>query len=198
MNAWYTLYTKANAEYLVAALLQQQNLELYLPEIQTPAVSSAQKPQRKPLFPCYLFVNIDLSTTEPSSLQWIPGTRRLVAFDDQPVPVPNSVIELIRFNLEHINVSGGTPTHSFKSGEVVRITGGPFEGMLAVFDGPTTPAERVHVLLTVLGRASRTQLAVSNLEKASADNAVFPLLSKQPRRTRGKGRFINPATARPN
>lgn len=195
MNAWYTLYTKANAEYLVAALLQQQNLELYLPEVQTPAVSSAQKPQRKPFFPCYLFVNVDLSTVGPSSLQWIPGARRLVAFDEQPVPVPDSVIQLIRFNLEHVNASGGMPAHAFKSGEMVRVTGGPFEGMLAVFEGPSTPSERVHVLLTVLGRASRTQIAVTDLKKASLSNVPSQPLPKRPRRTRGKGRFINPAAA---
>lgn len=188
MNAWYTLFTKPNSEYPVAAMLRQQNVETYLPEVN---ISTAgRNPQRKPFFPCYLFINIDLDTAGPSALQWIPGTRRLIAFGGQPVAVPDPVIDLIRTNLEAIDATGGLTPHSFKPGDIVRVTGGPFKGMQAIFEGPTTPAERVHILLSVLGRASRVQIAAADLEKVSSDDPQSLPVPKRTRRTRGKGRRI--------
>ena len=64
--------------------------------------------------------------------------------------------------------------------------------MLAIFDRPTSSAERVQVLLHILGQASRTVISVHELEKA-APGVVTPEL-KRPRRTRGRGRRIR-ATA---
>ncbi|GAB4531012.1 MAG: hypothetical protein Kow0063_09790 [Anaerolineae bacterium] len=70
----------------------------------------------------------------------------------------------------------------------MRIIDGPLQGLLAIFEGPSTPAERVQVLLTFLGCARRIQVAPSDLEKATTgDEAVS---SKRPRRTRGRGRRI--------
>jgi hypothetical protein len=75
----------------------------------------------------------------------------------------------------------------FKPGDTVRIIDGPFKDMLAIFDEASTPARRVQVLLNFLG-ASRVQVDLKNLEKASA-NPEMPV-PKRPRRTRGRGRLI--------
>ncbi|NJN99132.1 MAG: hypothetical protein HC875_36085 [Anaerolineales bacterium] len=81
------------------------------------------------------------------------------------------------------------PRHSFKPGDTVRIKSGPFEDMLAQFDSPTTPAERVQVLLELLGRFCRVKVNVADLEKA--DPQPEPIIAKRPRRSRGRGRPIN-------
>jgi hypothetical protein len=61
--------------------------------------------------------------------------------------------------------------------------------MLAIFEGPSTPSERVRVLLTFLGHARRVQLSAADLEKAPPKSQLPA--SKRPRRTRGRGRRIN-------
>lgn len=187
MEQWYTLHTKPNAEYQVVSALEQRGVHTYLPEIEVP--KSRKKRKKKPFFPCYLFSKIDFETVGISRVRWTPGLRRIVSFDDQPVPTPDEVIELIQSKLGQIEAAGGWPQHPFKPGDTVRITDGPFQEMLAIFEGPTTPSERVHVLLNFLGHASRVQVNPTNLEKAPPGaNAPQP---KRPRRTRGRGRRIN-------
>lgn len=188
MEQWYTLHTKPNAEHQVVATLQQREIETYLPEIVTP---TANKGKRKlPFFPCYLFARIDLERVGFSAVQWTPGLRRLVAFDEQPVSLPAEVIELIRQQVDQLEAAGGLPLHNFKPGDTVRIKEGPFQNMLALFAGPTTPAQRVQVLLEILGHARRVKVAVTDLEKTEAQlpPSTPP---KRPRRTRGQGRRIN-------
>jgi transcriptional antiterminator RfaH len=186
MDQWYTLYTKPNVEYQVVTALQQRGIQTYLPE--TKSLKVRQGRGRRPFFPCYLFARVDLEAVGLSRVQWTPGLRRIVAFDNWPVPLPDEVINLIQRKLDGINAVGGWPAHTFQPGDPVRITDGPLQGLLAVFEGPTTPAERVRVLLNILGHASRVHVPVAGLEKAIA-TAEMPML-KRPRRTRGRGRRI--------
>lgn len=186
MEHWYTLHTKPNAEYQVVATLQERQIQqIYLPEIISPKAGKRQ--ERKPFFPCYLFVKADLATVGLSLLQWTPGLRRIVTFDNQAVFLTDDVIALIQYKLGELE-AGSRPTHSFKPGDTVRITTGPLQDMLAIFDGPTTPSKRVQVLLTILGHASRVQVDVTNLEKAPIGAEAPP--PQRPRRTRGQGRYI--------
>jgi transcriptional antiterminator RfaH len=188
---WYTLYTKPKSEFQVANGLQRRGIQTYLPEIELPQKGRRQQPQ--PFFPCYLFVKIDLSAVGLSVVQWTPGLRRLVAFGNQPVPLPDEVIDLIQRRLGEIEASGGWPVHPFQPGDTVRFTEGPFRDMLAIFEGPTGPSERVQVLLSILGRLSRVQVSPANLAKAPDQAEVS--LPKRPRRTRGRGRHIRSQTA---
>jgi transcriptional antiterminator RfaH len=186
MEQWYTLYTKPNAEYRAATALQKRGIQAYLPEIES--LKTRQGRVRRPFFPCYLFARVDLEAVGLSRVQWTPGLRRIVAFDNWPVPLPDEVINLIQRKLDGINAVGGWSAHTFQPGDSVRITDGPLQGMLAIFEGPTTPAERVRVLLNILGHASRVHVPVADLEKAIA-TAETPMLVRS-RRTRGRGRRI--------
>jgi len=196
MERWYTLYTKPNAEYQVALTLIRRGMQTFLPEIE--ARKARNRRNRESFFPCYLFVKIDLEAVGLWQVQWTPGLRRIIAFDDRPVSLNDEVIDLIRNKLEWVNAAGGWPAHSFQPGDTVRITDGPLQGMLAVFEKPTTPAERVQVLLTFLGQASRTWIPVTDLEKAPPGaEAPTPKPPKRPRRTRGRGRRIKSNGSKP-
>jgi transcriptional antiterminator RfaH len=186
MEQWYTLYTKPNAEYQVEVSLQKRGIQTYLPEIGLP--SKGHERGKKPFFPCYLFIKVDFEKVGISQVQWTPGLRRVIAFDERPVPLSDEVVELIRRKVDGIEAAGSRLEHDFEPGEAVRITGGPLEGMPAIFDGPSTPAERVRVLLAFLGHASRAYVSVTDLEKAPPEaEAPSP---KRPRRTRGRGRRV--------
>jgi len=186
MENWYTLYTKPNVEYQVAALLQKRGIQTFLPEIVSPKARQGRK--RKPFFPCYLFIKIDIGTVGLSRVRWTPGLRRIVGFDGRPAPLPDGAIDLIRRKLAGINARDGRQPCPFHPGETVRITDGPLQDMLAIFEGPTTPAERVRVLLTFLGYARRVWVPASDLVKArSVAGTSAP---GRPRRTRGRGRRI--------
>jgi transcriptional antiterminator RfaH len=195
MEHWYTLYTKPHAEYRVNIALQQWGLQTYLPEIESK--EKDKKGKSVPFFPCYLFSKFDFEIIALSQLHWTPGLRRVVSFGGQPVPVPDELIDLIQYKLDEIETKGNLPTPIFAPGDVVRITNGPFCNMLAIFDGPTTPSERVRVLLDILGHASRVQVNISDLEKVPPETEASPLSNLsaglrtgRSRRTRGRGRYI--------
>ena len=212
MEHWYALHTKPHQEYQVAATLQQRGLETYLPEIREAA--AAPEGKRKPFFPAYLFLKVDFEAVRLSYVQWTPGLRYIVTCGDQFLPVSNKVVELIQHKLGELETRGDWLPHTFKPGDTVRITAGPFQDMFAVFEGPTTPSQRVQVLLQVLG-ASRVQVDVADLElerprvvppvgggrgKAPLNPETAGQLNKgwsqiitpkRPRRTRGRGRPIN-------
>jgi transcriptional antiterminator RfaH len=181
MEQWYTLHTKPRAEYHVVKELAQRQIYTYLPE------ELSQTPRgRKPFFPCYLFAKIDFALVSFSSVQWTPGLRRVVAFDDQPVPLADEIIDMIRHSISQMEATGGWLVPSFKPGDTVRIKSGPFQDMLAIFAGPTTPTQRVQVLLNFLGHASRVQVDITDLEEVNPGVEMPPL--KRLRGTRGQGR----------
>jgi len=186
MKQWYVLHTKPNFEYKVTVSLNQQMIQSYLPEV----VSPEAKQRKQPFFPCYLFARFDFEAIDYLSLQWTPGLRRVISFDDRPIPLADEVVELIQQKLSHLEATGGYPLPSFNPGDSVRIKEGPFRDMVAIFDGPTTPAQRVQVLLDFLGHDRRVTVEVTSLEKITSNTEEEPA-NKRPRRTRGRGRRIS-------
>jgi transcriptional antiterminator RfaH len=187
MKQWYALFTKPNSERRVAVSLRLNDIETYLPEINVS--KNGDKPESKPFFPSYLFIRIDLDVQNPNDWRWVPGVRKLVSYGQRPVPVPDEVIHLIRVNIAEKETRGARPAHNLKPGDVVRIQHSSFKDMLAIFEGPMTPSERVYVLLTAMNNSVRLRVPASELEKVpGAANAVT---GKRRRRSRGRGRPIN-------
>ncbi len=178
---WYVVHTKAQQELLAAGLLEQRHAATVL----LPQVRQRYRGQLRtaPLFPGYLFVELDLEQVEASAVNNTPGVIRLVAFGGLPKPVPAKVILTLQARLAELDAQGGLPQHPFKEGDRVRLTGGPLAGLEAVFVGPMRPAERVRVLLEFLGQEQEALVPVEDLEAAGGP-------AKRPRRTRGQGRPI--------
>ena len=185
MDQWYALNSKPQAEYHVAAVLRQRGFQIYLPETE---YSQGQiGPKKKPFFPGYLFIKVNLAVVSLSDMRWTPGLRHVVAIDNQPVPLSDDVIQLIQRKLE---VASGQMVSPFKPGDLVRISEGPFRDMVGIFDGPTTPAKRVKILLNVLGQANRVEINAIDLATVPPDTESGIVAPKRPRRTRGRGRQI--------
>lgn len=189
MEEWYTIYTRPRMEQRVAVTLADQGIKTYLPKIKNHL--DPAKGKLIPFFPCYLFMWVDLEKTAAAKWQWAPGLRGIVAFDGVAAPISTQGIELIRRNIEEFNSSVAWRQSKFKPGDVVRVKTGPFAGLLALFEGPTTPAKRVTVLLDFLGNLNRVRLNANDLEKAPPGTEITP--TKRPRRTRGNGRQIKPS-----
>lgn len=187
MKQWYTLYTKPRTEFRVAEALQERKLEVFLPEISV-GKPELQNPQKAPFFPCYMFMRIDFASTPSAWWQWTPGLRSVVMFDDQPVPMPDYVIDVIKQQLDGYDRHRGKLAQPYKQGELIRITEGPFADMVAIFNGPSTPGKRVQVLLKVLGQLNRVWLDAHHIERLSLGEQL-PERRLQ-RRSRGRGRPI--------
>jgi transcriptional antiterminator RfaH len=160
MENWYALYTKPRKERQVNTLLRGRGIETYLPTVRR-KVRRRDRPDRVIFFPCYLFARLDFDIVPLSSVAWMPGVRRIVSSGSQPTPVPDEVVELVRERLEEIEeVRYG----NLRQGDRVRITSGPLRDLEAIFDQPTSSADRVRVLLDVMGRLTSVEIDPSEIK----------------------------------
>jgi transcriptional antiterminator RfaH len=162
--AWYVIRSKPHKEKQVNSYLKEQGFEVFYPTIRVKPANPRSSTVR-PYFPGYLFVYTDISDTGMSALQWVPGATGLVQFGGQPAPVPEHVVQEIRKHVEQIEQMGGLSMKGLKSGEPVRITHGPMAGYEAIFDLRLSGADRVQVLLEMLGRQVKVQIDAAHIEK---------------------------------
>jgi len=182
-SQWYVAHCKRlKGRQTAAALLEQLKLMVYLPEVRRRLAGHVRP---APFFPGYVFVRANLSEVALSRINAIPGILRLVAFGEAPQPLPAKVVEEIRWRVDDLNAHGGLMPPSFQIGDTLRLTGGPFQGLDAVFLGPLKPSERVQVLIEFLGSLRKLELPVDQVERARDQPAP-----RRERRTRGRGRPI--------
>lgn len=155
---WYVLRTKQHAERQVAHVLESRGIITFLPLLRRRLV--------EPLFPCYLFLNIDCSTDEYLRSRSAPGVSYILSSDGVPAPVPAELVEEIRRRVDRENTL--PPAARFAQGDRVVVTSGPFRGLEAIFDRAMTPQGRCQVLLQILGRLTRVQVGAEYLGKARA------------------------------
>jgi hypothetical protein len=103
---WYVLRSKPNKEDFFWSQLLAHQIEVYYPCIRAKVVNPRAR-KLKPYFPGYLFVHVDPKEVTTSFLNWLPGSRGLVAFDSQPASVPDALIAAIRHRVDQINSAGG-------------------------------------------------------------------------------------------
>ncbi len=159
MEHWYALYTKPKKERQVEALLREQGIETYLPTVRR-KVRRRDRPDRVVYFPCYVFALLDFAVTPRSSIAWMPGIRRIVSFGEQPAIVADEIVGFIRQRLEDCEIVGYA---RLKQGDRVRITSGPLRDLEAVFERPLSAADRVRILLNVVGRMTPVEIDYSQI-----------------------------------
>src|ERR1700736_5521886 len=96
-DAWYVVQTQVNAEAKAARNLVRQGFEIYLPRY-LKRRSHARKIEKvaAPLFPRYLFVQVDMETQRWRSIQSTFGVSRLVTNGSDPAPVEREVLRVLR------------------------------------------------------------------------------------------------------
>jgi transcription antitermination factor NusG len=187
-TSWYAIHCQPFKERYVAAVLQEQHdIPVYLPEIK---FLRREKTKYVPLFPRYMFAQIDLHTHPPGHINASPGVVRVVTLGMVPQSIPATVISALRLQVEQINEQGELVGARFQAGQPVQIIAGPLQGLEAVFVGPMAPRARVRVLLEFMGRLNEVEIDQDALQPAEPEEPEQPSASKRPRRTRGKGRKI--------
>lgn len=182
--AVFVVQVKTGREVLAAAMLEQHlGLTVYLPQV---LQRRRGRTELSALFPGYLFAISEPKDFVCSAVDVQPGVVRVVTLGATPCEVEDAVLTALQARVDALNAAGGLPIHPFKPGDVVQLRSGPLAGLEAIFVGPTTPSERVEILLHFLGQTQRARVDVNALEAVTNPQmAVRP-----PRRTRGHGRKI--------
>jgi len=148
MLLWYALRSKPHKESFLWQQMCARKIEVFYPRLKVQPVNPRSRKVR-PYFPGYMFVQADLEQLGRSTLQWMPYSLGLVAFDGEPAPVPETLILAIQRRMAQIE-AGGEQLEGLQPGDPVLIRGGPFDGYQALFDARLPGNERVRVLLKLL------------------------------------------------
>ncbi len=167
MQEWYAIQTKPYKELVAReALGSIEDVQVYLPLLRVKPVNPRARKVR-PFFPGYLFACVDLVQVGLSAVRWVPGVVRVLGCGDQPVAIPESVIQEIRCRVEEAQQTNRIDAQSFQQGERVRITSGPLEGFEGMFDTRLAGQMRARILVEFVGRFTPAEVDIGSLEKLS-------------------------------
>ncbi len=152
MKRWYVVHTHASAEALAKQHLTRQGFNVFLPRYRK-LRRHARRVDRvlAPLFPRYLFVNMDLSNERWRAILSTVGVARLICHGDIPAPVPERVVEEIQTRMGDDGAVSMFSGSGMVPGDEVRIVDGAFSDRTGIFKC-LDDKQRVVVLLDLLGR----------------------------------------------
>jgi transcription elongation factor/antiterminator RfaH len=140
---WYAVALQPHADALAKAHLERQGFSVFAPMMLRTVRHARQFITRHaPLFPGYLFVQLDRGRDRWRAVNGTRGVRGLLNADDGPARVPAAVIEEL-MALEAARAA-------LPEGASLEVVAGPFAGFvgrLQRLDG----AARVTVLLQLIG-----------------------------------------------
>jgi transcription antitermination factor NusG len=144
------LNRKAQPTSLAEDLFGRAGFETYLPRIK---VRTDGIVRIRPLFASYCFVRVSIERWSP--VAFTPGVIRVLMNGEHPAALNDKIIDAIRRREKKgfVQLPRGP-----QIGEQVRVVGGQFAGHIGLYAGQT-PHERERVLLELLGRSVRVELA---------------------------------------
>lgn len=157
---WYALQYKPAQGDRALQHLQNQDITCFYPKIAVEKIKGGKRTKKlEPLFPGYLFVNLEQTDPMWAKLRSTRGVLRIVGFANTPAAIGDDVIEHIKDSLDSVAEQGG-----IKPGQSVQLKEGPFEGINAIFqayDGE----ERAIVLINFMQKQQSVKVPVSVIKR---------------------------------
>ncbi len=153
---WAVVNTHPHREHVAVENLQRQEFNAYCPMI----IRQRRHGRRvtdalRPLFPSYLFVQVN-----PDAQRWRPllstfGVRTVVRCGDRLSLIEDAFIQ----DLKAREVDGvvGRPVSPYRVGQEVRLAGGAFDGLVATIID-MDERDRLTVLMDLLNRPVKVKI----------------------------------------
>jgi transcriptional antiterminator RfaH len=162
---WYVVQTKPGDEHRVETHLLNQEIETFLPLLETHQYYNGKMIQRiKPLFPNYLFARLNLKL-HYYKVKWTRGVSKILGTGDGPVPISEKVFQTIRQRVRRDNLV--KLEEEWKEGDIIQITSGPFKELTGIFQKKMSDKGRVRVLLSLIGVDIPVQILQWQIKKAA-------------------------------
>jgi transcriptional antiterminator RfaH len=162
---WYVIQTKPCNEYRVENNLTGQEIETFLPLLEVFQDCHGKIAQKiKPLFPNYLFANLDMHA-HYYKVKWTRGVSKILGAGNEPIPISEKVIQTIKARMgenKFVKLDEG-----LEEGNIVQFTSGPFKDLLGVFDKKMSDGKRVRILLTLIGVDVPVQVSRYQIKKVA-------------------------------
>lgn len=160
-SVWAVINTHPSREALALQHLARQDFEAYCPMIPK-RLKQAHRyiDVARPLFPGYLFVQV-----APERNQWRPvlstiGVRTVIRFGERLGWVDNEFINGLKQRENDGLIT--RPINPFEVGQQVRVTSGPFDGVIATIVS-MSEKDRLVVLMDLLSRKVQVHLTTDQL-----------------------------------
>ena len=161
---WFLLRTRMRQEKRAMENLRRQHVECYCPKVLVEKILRGKKSKIiEILFPGYLFVNFRNPASSIHTVKNTRGVQSFVSFAGSPARVPCALIQELKEKTkpsENVLISN-LP----KRGDKLKITGGPFNGINAIFSQPNGD-ERAEVLLNMMNRQVKASVRFTNIVTA--------------------------------
>ncbi len=147
-GGWGVVRVKAKQECLASQHLKRQSFRVYCPLIHRRARRASKWVDVcSPMFPGYVFVHIDLAHLRWRPIQSTIGVKQLMCVAGRPSLLDENFIDDLRSRERDGVVSH--PGRPLEIGQSVRITSGPFDGLLATIVD-MEQKDRLSVLMDLL------------------------------------------------
>jgi transcriptional antiterminator RfaH len=162
---WYVIQTKPADEHRVEANLLNQEIETFLPLLETYQWKCGKIVESIiPFFPNYLFARLDVGL-HYYKVKWTRGVSKILGAGNEPVSISGKVIQYIRERIIKGNVV--RLEDELKEGDFIQITSGPFKDLTGIFQKKMSDSGRVRVLLSLIGVDLAVQLSQWQVKKAA-------------------------------
>jgi transcriptional antiterminator RfaH len=166
MKKWYVVHSQPSKENLAQKHLCEQGFEAYLPQYKKTRRHARRVEEiLSPLFPRYLFVELDLDMDQWRCVNGTRGVLCLLTNNGRPASVPNHIIEELKNRADEDGIVPIETICLFSKGDTIRIKQGPFEGHLGTVD-MLDDKRRVMLLLSFLSRKSKVSMPIEAVEAA--------------------------------
>jgi len=147
---WYAVQTQPNRENLAVSHLERQDFDVWLPRIEQ-IIRRARQTKRvlRPLFPGYLFINLDIEKARWRAINGTIGVSRIVNFGPTPSVIDTAFIAALKA-AENMEGCVGLADDNINLGQDVEILYGPMAGQIGKLLRLNSD-NRVTVLLQMLG-----------------------------------------------
>jgi transcriptional antiterminator RfaH len=162
--SWYVIHCDARRDAQTEQLVAREGIQTFDPRIP----KTRKRNGDKPLFPGYIFAQLDLSTDVWARIRHLPGVRSLVEIGGGPCPVDEAIVERVRQWVCSYQPLLVQP----RPGDRVTVTAGAFADLEGVFCEALSGAERVAILIEMMRRQIRVELRVEDIEVLAPAGAV--------------------------
>lgn len=171
-KSWFVIHTYSGYEERVKKNLEQrirfmdsegEISQAVVPTEDEIEVRGGQKKTvSRKILPGYILVQMKMSDRSWRIVRNTPGVTGFVGSGDRPTPLKEEEVNQI---LRQMEAEAPKLKVSFREGQSVRVTDGPFADFIGVVDSLNTEKGKVRVLLSLFGRETPVELDFLQVEK---------------------------------
>lgn len=156
LGKWGVIHTHPHKEALAVENLQRQNFVIYCPLVQK-RIKHARREQTvlRPLFPTYLFVQIDATAHRWRAISSTFGVKALVSLGERLSFVQDGFISSLR--AREVDGAIVRAESAYAVGQQVKVSGGALDGLVATII-EMNEKDRLVLLMNLLNRPVKVKL----------------------------------------